>query len=63
MIAADISKFRGVFNATSNFILGEMEKGGSYDTALKYAQDRGIAETNPSLDVDGLIFVVCNSLV
>jgi homoserine dehydrogenase len=32
-----------------------MEKGGSYEIALKYAQERGIAETNPSLDVDGMI--------
>jgi len=53
LIAANITKFRGVFNATSNFILGEMAKGGSYEETLKYLQERGIAETNPSLDVEG----------
>jgi homoserine dehydrogenase len=52
-IAADISLLRGIFNSTSNFILGEMATGRPYADALAEAQARGIAETDPSLDVDG----------
>ncbi len=53
LIAADISLLRGIFNSTSNYILGEMATGRSYAEALAEAQARGIAETDPSLDVDG----------
>lgn len=53
MIAGDITTIRGVFNATSNFILEAMLEGKTYDAALKEAQDRGVAEADPSLDVDG----------
>jgi len=52
-IAGDILKLRGVFNATSNFILDQMAEATSYDDALAEAQRRGIAEADPSLDVDG----------
>lgn len=53
LIAADISLLRGIFNSTSNFILDEMASGRSYADALAEAQHRGIAETDPSLDVEG----------
>ncbi|MFZ1756312.1 MAG: homoserine dehydrogenase, partial [Caldilineaceae bacterium] len=53
LIAADISLLRGIFNSTSNFILDEMAGGRSYADALAEAQRRGIAETDPSLDVEG----------
>lgn len=53
LIAADINLVRGIFNSTSNFILEEMTKGCSYADALAEAQRRGIAETDPSLDVEG----------
>ncbi len=52
-IAAEIRSLRGIFNSTSNFILGEMEAGRAYADALAEAQQRGLAETDPSLDVDG----------
>jgi homoserine dehydrogenase len=52
-VAAEIRGLRGIFNSTSNFILGEMEAGRDYDDALAEAQRRGLAETDPSLDVDG----------
>jgi homoserine dehydrogenase len=45
--------FRGILNSTTNFMLEEMEKGNSYDSALLEAQRRGFAEAEPSLDVDG----------
>lgn len=52
-VAAEIRSVRGIFNSTTNFILGEMLEGRSFDDALAEAQQRGIAEPDPSLDVDG----------
>lgn len=45
--------FRGILNSTTNFILEEMEKGNTYEEAIKEAQRRGFAEADPSMDVDG----------
>lgn len=54
MAGAEILSIEGVLNGTTNFILKDMEENGiTYDEALKKAQDCGIAETNPSLDVEG----------
>lgn len=54
MAGADILSIEGVLNGTTNFILKEMEDNGvSYEEALQKARDLGIAETNPSLDVEG----------
>ncbi len=53
LIAADIHKIEGIFNSTSNYILSRMATGESYAAALAEAQRRGLAETDPSLDVDG----------
>ncbi len=50
---ADLSSFKGIFNATTNIILSRMENGESYDDAVKYCQSIGVAETNPTNDVDG----------
>jgi homoserine dehydrogenase len=44
---------RGVLNATANFILSEMARGEGYTDALAEAQRRGLAERDPSADVDG----------
>lgn len=44
---------RGVLNATANFILTEMARGQSYGHALADAQRKGLAERDPSADVDG----------
>ena len=52
-VAADISSFKGILNSTSNFILSEMGAGKSYESALAKAQHQGIAEADPSLDVEG----------
>ncbi|MFH2038088.1 MAG: homoserine dehydrogenase, partial [Chloroflexota bacterium] len=45
--------FRGVLNSTTNLILTRMESGESQDAAVRFAQSIGIAETDPSGDVDG----------
>lgn len=51
--AANLTSFRGILNSTTNLILGRMENGESFDDAVKYAQQVGLAETDPSGDVDG----------
>lgn len=53
MPATTIHGFRGVINSTTNHILCALERGESYDAALKRMQDEGIAEADPSLDIDG----------
>lgn len=53
LVAAQVQRVEGVFNSTSNYILSQMAGGDSYAHALAEAQRRGIAETNPTLDVDG----------
>jgi homoserine dehydrogenase len=51
--AVQITGFRGVVNSTTNHILSALEDGESFDAALERMQLLGIAEADPSLDVDG----------
>ena len=51
--AVEIRGFRGVVNSTTNHILTAIEDGESFDAALARMQADGIAEADPSLDVDG----------
>jgi homoserine dehydrogenase len=51
--AAQLKGFRGILNSTTNLILTRMERGESLGDAIAYAQSIGIAETDPSGDVDG----------
>ena len=53
MVCGKVLGFRGIFNGTTNFILEEMLDGRAYADALGEAQERGIAEADPSLDVGG----------
>ncbi len=53
MPAADLHSFKGILNATTNLILSRMERGESYEDAVKFCQNIGIAETDPTNDVDG----------
>lgn len=50
---AEVSSFKGIFNATTNLILSRMENGETYEDAVKYAQSIGVAEADPTNDVDG----------
>lgn len=56
--ATELRGFYGVLNSTTNVVLTEVEKGRSFDEAIKRAQSMGIAETDPSQDVDGWDSVV-----
>jgi homoserine dehydrogenase len=50
---AQLLGFRGILNSTTNLILTRMEAGESFDDAVKYTQSAGLAETDPSADIDG----------
>ena len=51
----EISGARGILNGTCNFILTRMlEEGLTYEHVLGEAQDMGIAESDPTFDVEGI---------
>ena len=51
--AAGLTGFHGILNSCTNAILTRMEQGESFDQAVAYAQSIGVAELDPSVDVDG----------
>lgn len=51
--AARLRAFQGILNSTTNLILTRMEAGETLDKAIIHAQSIGIAETDPSGDIDG----------
>ena len=53
LASSKITKVAGIVNGTTNYILTEMEKGLSYEDALKQAQELGYAEADPTADVEG----------
>jgi homoserine dehydrogenase len=53
MPGVQVKGLRGVVNSTTNHILTMMEDGGEFGPALEEMQRAGIAEADPSLDVDG----------
>lgn len=54
LAANQILALQAILNGTSNYILtGMTETGRSYDECVKEAQEQGLAEADPTLDVDG----------
>ncbi len=53
LLGATLYKVEGIFNSTTNYMLARMAAGETYTAALAEAQRRGVAETNPALDVEG----------
>ncbi|MBE7103657.1 homoserine dehydrogenase [Bacillus cereus] len=54
LAGCNIEKIEGILNGTTNYILTKMyEANVTFEEALKEAQNKGIAETNPTLDVSG----------
>lgn len=53
MRGVTIRGFRGVLNSTTNHVLTAMAHGEPFDRALARMQADGIAEADPSLDIDG----------
>jgi homoserine dehydrogenase len=55
LTANRIEWIAGIINGTTNFILTEMrDKGLSFDTVLKEAQELGYAEADPTFDIEGI---------
>lgn len=50
---AHVESFEGILNSTSNFILGELEAGRTYEAGVQAARDMGFLEADPSMDLDG----------
>ncbi|AWR97537.1 homoserine dehydrogenase [Acidianus sulfidivorans JP7] len=48
-----VLRIKGILNGTTNYILSRMYEGLDYDVALKEAQEKGYAERNPELDING----------
>ncbi len=48
-----IESIRGIVNSTCNFVLSRLEEGLDFDDAVRVAQQRGFAEADPTLDIDG----------
>jgi homoserine dehydrogenase len=68
LAGCDIRSLAGIFNSTSNSVLAAMAAGGSFADALRQAQLDGIAEADPSLDVEGWdtankLVIIANSIL
>jgi homoserine dehydrogenase len=51
--AVQLNGFSGILNSCTNYILGRMEAGETFEQAVASAQSIGITETDPSDDIDG----------
>ena len=51
--ASNLFAVEGIFNSCTNLLIELMEEGSTFDEAVTYAQSIGIAETDPSGDIDG----------
>lgn len=51
--AAELRSFSGLLNSTTNVILEEIERGGTFDDGVRRARSLGVTETDPGYDVDG----------
>ncbi|MGC9371697.1 MAG: homoserine dehydrogenase [Thermovirgaceae bacterium] len=48
-----VTGVEGIFNSTTNFVLTQMEQGVSLEDAVREAQRVGVAEADPSHDLEG----------
>ena len=53
LMGCKITEIKGILNATTNFVLTEMEKGVSYEDAIEEGRRQGFVEADPSMDLDG----------
>ncbi|MCK5219730.1 homoserine dehydrogenase [bacterium] len=53
LAANRIQAIYGIINGTANYILTEMGRGRDYTSTLAQAQEKGYAEADPALDVEG----------
>ncbi len=68
LAGSQVISIEGILTGTANYILTRMHRDKcAYHTALREAQELGIAETDPSLDVEGLdtrnkLFLIANRI-
>lgn len=63
LTGSHIKSIIGILNGTTNYILSRMSsEGTSYENTLKEAQQLGIAETDPTQDVEG-IDAACKTVI
>ena len=53
LLASTVHRIRGILNSTTNYVLTQLEEGYTLEDAIKGAQDMGIAEADPSTDLEG----------
>ncbi len=53
MPLVDLTAIRGVFTSTATVVIEAIEQGSTLDDGIRHAQELGIAEADPSYDVDG----------
>jgi len=69
LIGNQIIKIKAILNGTCNYILSRMSaEGVSFSIALKEAQELGIAEADPTLDIEGFdaggkLVIIANELM
>ena len=63
LASCEIKSIIGILNGTTNYILSRMtSEGSAYDIILKESQELGIAETDPTQDVEG-IDAACKTVI
>jgi homoserine dehydrogenase len=65
--ADEVQSVKGILNATTNYVIGQMENGKGFQEAITEAVRAGWAETNYSDDVDGIdsarkLVIIANAL-
>ncbi len=68
LAGAELEGFEGILNGTSNFVLGRMEDGLDFNSAVRQAQELGYAEADPTADVEGFdvrlkVVILANELL
>lgn len=68
LAGAEVKGFEGILNGTSNFVLGRMEGGLDFASAVRQAQQLGYAEADPTADVEGFdvrlkVVILANELL
>lgn len=69
LAACEILGFEAIVNDTTNYMLSQMtSQGRSFEESLLHAQEIGIAEKDPQMDVDGLdtaakVVILANSMM
>jgi homoserine dehydrogenase len=53
LLAATVKRVRGILNSTTNYVLTRLEAGDSFEDAVADAQRIGLAEADPTTDLEG----------